>query len=95
MVERTSVILRYLVSMVMDAIRDCSHRQAIALDAFARGTTLIAAERTARRGYDIEAWRRRRAEISAPTPAALNSKLRPSGVFPMTPSCTFGFGRAG
>jgi len=35
----------------MDAIRDCSHRKAIALDAFAgSGTTLIAAERTGRRG---------------------------------------------
>jgi DNA modification methylase len=43
------------VAMVMDAIRDCSHRKGIVLDAFAgSGTTLIAAHRTGRRGYGIE-----------------------------------------
>jgi DNA modification methylase len=41
--------------MVADAIRDCSHRKGIVLDAFiGSGTTLIAAERTGRRGYGIE-----------------------------------------
>ena len=35
------------VAMVADAIRDCSHRKAIVLDAFVgSGTTLIAAEKT-------------------------------------------------
>jgi DNA modification methylase len=43
------------VALVADAIRDCSHRKGIVLDAFAgSGTTLIAAERTGRRGYGIE-----------------------------------------
>ena len=43
------------VALVSDAIRDCSHRKGIVLDAFAgSGTTLIAAERTGRRGYGIE-----------------------------------------
>jgi DNA modification methylase len=43
------------VAMVADAIRDCSHRKGIVLDAFAgSGTTLIAAEKTGRRGYGIE-----------------------------------------
>lgn len=43
------------VAMVMDAIRDCSHRKGIVLDAFAgSGTTLVAAERSGRRGYGIE-----------------------------------------
>jgi DNA modification methylase len=43
------------VAMVADAIRDCSHRKGIVLDAFVgSGTTLIAAERTGRRGYGIE-----------------------------------------
>jgi len=41
--------------MVADAIRDCSHRRGIVLDAFVgSGTTLIAAETTGRRGYGIE-----------------------------------------
>jgi DNA modification methylase len=41
--------------MVADAIRDCSHRRGIVLDAFVgSGTTLIAAEKTGRRGYGIE-----------------------------------------
>jgi DNA modification methylase len=43
------------VAMVADAIRDCSHRKGIVLDAFVgSGTTLIAAERAGRRGYGIE-----------------------------------------
>jgi DNA modification methylase len=43
------------VAMVADAIRDCSHRRGIVLDAFVgSGTTLIAAEKTGRRGYGIE-----------------------------------------
>ena len=42
------------VAMVADTMRDCSHRKAIVLDAFAgSGTTLeIAAEKTGRRGYE-------------------------------------------
>jgi len=43
------------VAMVADAILDCSKRGSIVLDAFAgSGTTLIAAEKTGRRGYGIE-----------------------------------------
>ena len=43
------------VALVADAILDCSKRGGIVLDAFAgSGTTLIAAERTGRRGYGIE-----------------------------------------
>jgi DNA modification methylase len=43
------------VAMVADAILDCSKRNGIVLDAFAgSGTTLIAAERTGRRGCGIE-----------------------------------------
>src|ERR1700687_274032 len=43
------------VAMVADAIRDCSHRKGIVLDAFVgSGTTLIAAEKTGRRGYGVE-----------------------------------------
>jgi hypothetical protein len=43
------------VAMVADAIKDCSHRKGIVLDAFVgSGTTLIAAEKTGRRGYGIE-----------------------------------------
>jgi DNA modification methylase len=43
------------VAMVADAILDCSNRKGIVLDAFTgSGTTLIAAEKTGRRGYGIE-----------------------------------------
>lgn len=43
------------LAMVSDAILDCSKRGGIVLDAFAgSGTTLVAAEKTARRGYGIE-----------------------------------------
>jgi DNA modification methylase len=43
------------VAMVMDAIKDCSRRDGIILDAFGgSGTTLIAAHRTGRRGYLVE-----------------------------------------
>ena len=41
--------------LVGDAILDCSKRGGIVLDVFAgSGTTLIAAERTGRRGFGIE-----------------------------------------
>lgn len=43
------------VAMVVDAIKDCSKRGGIVLDAFSgSGTTIIAAEQTGRRGYAIE-----------------------------------------
>lgn len=43
------------VALVADAIRDCSRRQAIVLDAFVgSGTTIIAAEKTGRRCYGLE-----------------------------------------
>jgi DNA modification methylase len=43
------------VAMVADAIRDCSKRNGIVLDAFlGSGTTIVAAEQTGRRGYAIE-----------------------------------------
>ena len=43
------------VAMVADAILDCSARDDIVLDAFlGSGTTVIAAERTGRRGYGLE-----------------------------------------
>ena len=43
------------VALVADAILDCSKRKGIILDAFGgSGTTLVAAERTGRRGYAIE-----------------------------------------
>ncbi len=43
------------VALVADAIRDCSHRQGIVLDAFVgSGTTLVAAEKTGRIACGIE-----------------------------------------
>jgi hypothetical protein len=43
------------VALVADAIKDCSRRGGIVLDAFAgSGTILIAAERTGRRAYALE-----------------------------------------
>ena len=43
------------VALVADAIKDCSKRQGIILDAFAgSGTTLIAGEQTGRRAYALE-----------------------------------------
>ena len=43
------------VSLIADALRDCSHRQGIILDPFAgSGTVLIAAERTGRQARAIE-----------------------------------------
>ena len=43
------------VALVADAIRDCSNRGGIVLDAFSgSGTTIMAAEQTARRGYAVE-----------------------------------------
>lgn len=43
------------VDLVADAILDCSDRDELVLDAFAgSGTTLLAAERTGRRGYGVE-----------------------------------------
>ncbi len=43
------------VALVADAIRDCSRRKGIVLDAFVgSGTTLIAAEQTQRGGRGIE-----------------------------------------
>jgi DNA modification methylase len=43
------------LALVADAIRDCSKRGGIILDAFCgSGTTLIAAHRTGRRGYGME-----------------------------------------
>jgi DNA modification methylase len=43
------------VALVEDAILDCSKRSGIVLDAFVgAGTTLIAAERTGRRGFGLE-----------------------------------------
>jgi DNA modification methylase len=45
------------VRMVADAILDCSKHGSIVLDAFAgSGTTLIAAEKTGRRGYGKVGW---------------------------------------
>src|SRR5687767_6175106 len=43
------------VALVADGIEHCSKGQGIVLDAFlGSGTTLLAAERTGRRGYGIE-----------------------------------------
>jgi DNA modification methylase len=43
------------LALVADAILDCSKRGGIVLDAFAgSGTTLIASEKTGRRGYGME-----------------------------------------
>ena len=43
------------VALVADAILDCSNRRGIVLDSFGgSGTTLIAAEKTGRRGYVME-----------------------------------------
>ena len=43
------------VALVADAILDCSKRNGVVLDSFGgSGTTLVAAERTGRRGYAIE-----------------------------------------
>ena len=43
------------VALVADAIKDCSKRHGVVLDAFlGSGTTLIAAEQTGRCGYGIE-----------------------------------------
>lgn len=43
------------IDLIADAIRDCSERDGIILDAFlGSGTTLLAAEKTGRRGYGIE-----------------------------------------
>jgi DNA modification methylase len=43
------------IALVSDAVLDCSKRDGIVLDAFAgSGTTLLAAEKTGRRGYGIE-----------------------------------------
>jgi len=43
------------VALVADAIRDCSRHDGIVLDCFGgSGTTLIAAEKSGRRGYLIE-----------------------------------------
>jgi DNA modification methylase len=43
------------VALVADAVKDCSKRHGIILDAFAgSGTTIIAAEQVRRRGYAIE-----------------------------------------
>ena len=43
------------VSMIADAIRDCTHRGDVVLDPFGgSGTSLLAAEQTGRRGFLIE-----------------------------------------
>ncbi len=53
MTKKTSA--RYSPEVVADAILDCSKRGGIVLDPFAgSGTTLIAAEKTGRRGYGSE-----------------------------------------
>ena len=43
------------MSLIADALRDCSHRNGIVLDPFAgSGTVLVAAERTGRQARAIE-----------------------------------------
>jgi DNA modification methylase len=43
------------VAMVADALKDCTRRGDIVLDAFAgAGTTILAAERVGRRAYSLE-----------------------------------------
>lgn len=43
------------VALVVDAIKDCTRRGDVVLDAFTgSGTTLIAAEKSGRRGYGLE-----------------------------------------
>lgn len=55
------------VALVADAILDCSKRKGIVLDAFGgSGTTLVAAERTGRRGYGNERWRRTKQLTDSP-----------------------------
>ena len=57
--ERDSLLARHPttkpLALVSDVILDCSRRSGIILDPFAgSGTTLLASEKTGRRGYGIE-----------------------------------------